>query len=73
MAVLFGSHFLPYWWLYRSRAYAALAILTTAAVTVAVLLAGRPLFAEIPLIASGCYALASVALGREVATLRSHP
>jgi hypothetical protein len=70
MAVLFGSHFLPYWWLYRSPAYAALAILTASAVTLAVLIAGEPLFMTIPLIAAGCYALSCVALGVEVSGLR---
>lgn len=69
MAVLFGSHFLPYWWLYRSRAYAVLAVLTTAAVTLAVLIAGGPLFAGIPLIAAACYGLACAALWREVSSL----
>ena len=70
MAVLFGSHFLPYWWLYRSRAYALLAVLTTVGVTLAVLIARGPLFAEIPLIAAGCYAIACVSLGGEVSRLR---
>lgn len=69
MAVLFGSHFLPYWWLHRSPAYALLAILTAAACSVAVLLAREPLFSAIPLIAASCYAVACVALGREVAGL----
>ncbi len=69
MAVLFGSHFLPYWWMYRSRAYALLAILTTTACSVAVLVAGDALFTTIPLIAASCYAVACVALGREVAGL----
>jgi hypothetical protein len=69
MAVLFGSHFLPYWWLYRSRAYALLAVLTTVASTVAVLIAHGPLFTNIPLIAATCYTVACVALAREVASL----
>ena len=70
MAVLFGSHFLAYGWLYRSPAYAVLAGLTTVAVTVAVLATQRPLFAEIPLIAAGCYAVACVLLAREVGQLK---
>jgi hypothetical protein len=69
MAILFGSHFLPYWWLYNSRAYAMLAIFTAVACSAAVLIAGGPLFRAVPLIAAGCYAVACTALGREVAAL----
>jgi hypothetical protein len=70
MAVLFSSHFLPYWWLYRSRGYAALAALTTVACVAAVLVAGSPLFSVVPLIAAGCYAVGVATLGVEVAALR---
>lgn len=70
MAVLFSSHFLPYWWLYRSKAYAALAVLTTTACVAAVLFVGSPLFTVIPLVAAACYAVGVVALGVEVAALR---
>ncbi len=73
MAVLFGSHFLPYWWLYRSHGYALLAVLTTVACTIAVLIARGPLFTVIPLIAAGCYAVACIALGREVVRLQRMP
>lgn len=70
MAVLFGSHFLPYWWLYRSRAYAMLAVLTTVACSIVVIVAGNALFSIIPLIAASCYAVSTVALGIEVASQR---
>jgi hypothetical protein len=70
MAVLFSSHFLPYWWLYRSRGNATLAVLTTAACITAVLFTGSSLFTNIPLIAAGCYAVGIAALGAEVAALR---
>jgi hypothetical protein len=73
MAVLFGSHFLPYWWLYRSPGYALLAVLTTIACTIAVLVARGPLFTVIPLIAAGCYGVACIVLGREVTRLHRVP
>jgi hypothetical protein len=73
MAVLFGSHFLPYWWLYRSNGYALLAALTTVACTVAVLIARGPLFTVIPLIAASCYAVSCIVLGREVVRLNTVP
>jgi len=69
MAVLFGSHFLPYAWLYRSRAYAVLAISTVLVTTVAVMVARQPLMTTIPLIAAGCYAVSTVLLMRELRTL----
>jgi hypothetical protein len=65
MAVLFCSHFLPYNWLYRSRAYAFLAV-GTGAITTAVAIALRSsLFLWAPLIAAGCYAIAVAMLWRE--------
>jgi hypothetical protein len=71
MAVLFGSHFLPYAWLYRSPAYAVLSILTTVVLTAAVWVAGAPLQETVPLLAAGCYFLSVMLLIREVS--RSEP
>lgn len=42
LAILFGSHFLPYARLNRSRAYAALAIGVVGSTTIAVLIARGP-------------------------------
>jgi hypothetical protein len=65
MGVLFGSHFLPYAWLYRSRGYGFLAIGTTVALCAAVLVTRAPLYANVPLIAAACYAVAIVLLWME--------
>jgi hypothetical protein len=53
MATLFGSHFLGYGWLYRSRGYA-------------VLIARDPLYLQVPLLAAAVYAVAVVLLTLEV-------
>jgi len=66
MAVLFGSHFLPYLWLYRSRAYAFLAVSTSLVLAVAALVAQGPLYREAPVLAAACHAVAVVLLWREV-------
>jgi hypothetical protein len=66
MAVLFGSHFLPYAWLYRSRGYAFLAVATAVLLTGAALVAGGPLYPTAPLIAAGCYFVSVVLLWTEV-------
>jgi hypothetical protein len=58
MAVLFCSHFLPYNWLYRSRAYAFLAVGTGAITTIVAIALRSSLFLWAPLIAAGCYAIA---------------
>ena len=55
MAVMFCSHFLPYGWLYRSRGYMVLAILTAAATTATVLIARGPAPQVVPLVAAGSY------------------
>lgn len=65
MAVLFGSHFLPYAWFYRSRGYAILAGSTAVVVTVAVVLADGPLTLLVPWLAAACYAGAVALLWRE--------
>ncbi len=56
MAVLFGSHFLGYAWLYRSRGYAFLTVGTTVVLCTAVLVAGNALYTMVPLLTAGVYA-----------------
>ena len=69
MAVLFGSHFLPYGWLYRSRGYMLLAILTAVATTATVILAGgRPVPQLIPLVAAASYFVSILVARAEIAT-----
>ncbi len=67
MAVLFGSHFLPYGWLYRSRGYMLLAILTAVATTTTVLIARGPVPQVVPLVAVGSYLVAILVIRSEVA------
>lgn len=72
IAVLFGSHFLPYQWLYRSRGYALLALLTTVAATVTVLVARGPAPLAVTLVAAGCYLVSIFVIRAEVgAVMRS--
>jgi hypothetical protein len=56
MALLFGSHFLPYMWLYRSRAYGVLAASVAAVLTVSALITRDPMYDEVAWIAAACYA-----------------
>jgi hypothetical protein len=65
MCVLFGSHFMGYAWLYRSRGYAVLTAGTVVVPCAAVLIAGDALFTMIPLLAAAVYAVAAVVLIRE--------
>lgn len=69
MAVLFGSHFLPYAWLYRSRGYGFLAVAVAVVLTVMVVVTRQPLYAAAPLLAAGCYAVAIALLWQEVRAL----
>ena len=66
MATLFGSHFLGYAWLYRSRGYAVLSIGVSGLLTVAVLVARDPLLLQGPLLAAAVYAVAVALLTLEV-------
>jgi formate/nitrite transporter FocA (FNT family) len=70
LAVLFGSHFLPYGWLYASRAYALLAALVAVTLSAAVLYTGSPMYFTAPVVAAACYVVAITFLWREVARLR---
>jgi hypothetical protein len=69
MAVLFGSHFLPYAWLYRSRGYGFLAISVAVVLSATVVIARQPLYRAAPLLAAGCYAVAVALLWQEVRAL----
>ena len=69
LAVLFGSHFLPYAWLYRSAAYGFLAVATTLVMTTGVIVTRTPLYATAPLLAAACYAVAVFLLWREVGAI----
>ncbi|MGE0553183.1 MAG: hypothetical protein AB7R55_07115 [Gemmatimonadales bacterium] len=66
LALLFGSHFLPYAWVYRSAGYATLAVLTTVVLSVAALVSGGPIVREAPLLAAACYLVAVAMLWVEV-------
>lgn len=66
LALLFGSHFLPYAWVYRSAGYATLAVLTTIVLSVAALVSGGPIVRETPLLAAVCYLVAVAMLWVEV-------
>ncbi|MDA0330033.1 MAG: hypothetical protein O2958_13635 [Gemmatimonadetes bacterium] len=70
MAVLFGSHFLPYAWLYESRAYAFLSISVAVVMSVGVVATRSPLYLTVPFMAAGCYASADP--GRSVRAAHLH-
>ncbi|NJN64628.1 MAG: hypothetical protein HC882_06940 [Acidobacteria bacterium] len=65
MAVLFGSHFLPYWWLYRSAGYGMLPIINTVSLVALVMITGSPLPEIVPLVTAGAYAIAIAMVARE--------
>jgi hypothetical protein len=69
LAVLFGSHFLPYGWMYESRAYPFLTISVAGVMSVGAVVSG-PMYLNVPLLAAACYSIAALMLGREVAALR---
>jgi hypothetical protein len=60
MAILFGSHFLPYAWLHRSRAYAFLSVSVAVCLTAFALATRAPMPETVPLITAACYAAAIV-------------
>ena len=67
MACLFASHFLPYGWLYRSKGYMVLAILTAVATTATVLIARGPVPNIVPLVAAASYLVAILIIRGEIA------
>ncbi len=62
LATLFGSHFLGYAWLYRSRGYAVLSLGVSVVLTAAVLVARDPLYLLTPVLAAAVYAVAIAVL-----------
>ncbi|MCB1609703.1 MAG: hypothetical protein KDI71_22295 [Xanthomonadales bacterium] len=58
MAVLFGSHFLPYGWFYRAPGYSFLGIGLPLVATVLQLIWPERVFLSIPLAAAGIYLIA---------------
>lgn len=73
LAILFGSHFLPYSWLYLSRGYAFLSISVTVVLSVLAVVTRSNLYHTAPLIAAGCYAVALAILVGEVRGLMAEP
>jgi uncharacterized protein DUF7010 len=71
MAVLFGSHFLPYAWYYRSAGYGVLAVSVAAVLSVTALIARDSVYLLTPVLTAACYAMALLMLWREVSALRS--
>ncbi len=71
MAILFGSHFLPYWWMYRSPAYAVLAISLGVTMSMGAIVQGAAIYAAVPWLAAGCYAVAVAMLLRETRPFRT--
>jgi hypothetical protein len=65
MAVLFGSHFLPYAWLYRSRAYGFLSVSVAVSLTALAIVTRAPMPETVPLVTAACYFLAVAWLWRE--------
>jgi hypothetical protein len=68
LAVLFGSHFLPYGWMYRSRAYPFLSVSLALVMSVGAIATGGPMYALVPVLAAACYAVAVGILWTEVKT-----
>lgn len=73
MAVLFGSHFLPYSWLYRTRAYGFLTLSIAISLTGLALITRDPLTTTVPLITAGCYAITVLWLWRDNAATVAIP
>jgi hypothetical protein len=67
LAMLFGSHFLPYAWLYQSPAYGFLAVSTGVVLAAAVVVMRDPLYLTVPIVTAACHAVAVALLRRELA------
>ncbi len=65
MAILFGSHFLPYAWLYRSRAYGFLSVSVAVSLSALALITRAPMPETVPLVTAACYAIAVVWMWQE--------
>lgn len=70
LAVLFGSHFLPYGWMYESRAYPFLTISLAVVMCAGALVTGGAMYATVPILAAACYAVAVLMLWMETRALR---
>ena len=73
LAVLFGSHFLPYGWMYESRGYPFLTVSLALVMCGGALVTGGPMYALVPVLAAGCYAVAVVILWTEVRPFGASP
>lgn len=71
LAVLFGSHFLPYGWMYESRGYPFLTVSIAVVMSVGALVTGGPMYLWVPLLAAACYLVAVTMLVAETAPLRA--
>jgi hypothetical protein len=69
MAVLFGSHFLPYGWMYESRGYPFLTVSLAVVMCAGAPVAGGPMYTLVPILAAACYAVAVGILWTEVKAL----
>lgn len=69
LAVLFGSHFLPYGWMYESRAYPFLTVSLAVVMCVGALVTGGAMYATVPILAAACYAVAVAILWMEIRSL----
>jgi len=70
LAVLFGSHFLPYGWMYESRAYPFLTASLALVMSVGAIATRSAMYLAVPILAAGCYLVAVAILWAEVAALR---
>jgi hypothetical protein len=73
LAVLFGSHFLPYGWMYESRGYPFLTVSLAVTMCVGAIVTGGPMYLTVPWLAAACYAIAIGILWTEVAALKRAP
>lgn len=65
MGTLFGSHFIPYGWFYRSRGYTVLGIGCVAGTTLVQLASPQQVFTMIPLACAASYALGALLVTTE--------
>jgi hypothetical protein len=73
LAVLFGSHFLPYGWMYESRGYPFLTVSLAVTMSAGAIATGGPMYLTVPLLAAACYAVAVGILWWEVSALKRVP
>jgi len=71
MAVLFGSHFLPYAWYYRSAGYGMLAVSVAIVLSAAAVTTRDSMHLLTPILTAACYGAGLLVLWREVSALRA--